>query len=62
MALDEPNDTDETIEAQGFTFVVERELYNRAKPIKVDMTYLGFHITSAMPLSDKGGCGGTCSC
>lgn len=62
MALDEPNETDEILDAQGFTFVVERELYSRAKQIKVDMSYLGFQITSAMPLSDKGGCGGSCRC
>ncbi len=62
MALDEPDDTDETIHAQGFIFVVERELYSRIKPIQVDMTYLGFHITSAMPLRGKSACGGSCNC
>lgn len=62
MALDEPNDADEVLNVQGFKFVMERDLFSRAKPIKVDMSYLGFHVTSAMPLSSKGGCGGSCNC
>jgi len=41
---------------------VEKDLYARAKPLKVDMSYLGFYVTSAIPLSSKGGCGGSCDC
>lgn len=62
MALDEPNETDEVVSVEGFEFVVEQDLYSRAKPLKVDMSYLGFQITSAMPLSGRGGCGGSCGC
>lgn len=62
MALDEPSEADEVVSVEGFKFVVERDLLSRAKPIKVDMSYLGFQVTSAMPLSGKGGCGGSCSC
>lgn len=64
LALDEPNETDEVIEAGGFTFIVEKSLLEEAKPIRID--YIansmgeGFIITSA--LSRKSDCGGCTSC
>ena len=61
MALDEPTDADEVLRVQGYTFVVERELMNKAQPFTVDMSYLGFHVSSAMPLSNRGSCGDACS-
>ncbi|MDT8271553.1 MAG: hypothetical protein RRA35_00025 [Desulfomonilia bacterium] len=64
MALDEPNENDETFETGGFTFVIEKELLGQAQPIKVD------YITSAMGsgfvissgLKDNNACGSCTSC
>lgn len=36
MALDEPRNEDEVIEEKGMKFVVEKEIFNQAKPIAID--------------------------
>ena len=64
MALDEPNENDEVIESGGFTYVIEKNLLEQAKPIRIDYVANamgeGFIITSG--LSKKGDCGGCTSC
>jgi iron-sulfur cluster assembly protein len=66
MALDEPQNNDETFDEQGITFLVNKELFDDVKPISVDFVEsemgAGFMVKSA--LSDKNaGCGsGSCSC
>lgn len=73
MALDEPKDTDEVIEKEDFKFVIDKNLLKGASPVKIDVTYTGFVVTSDMPLGGGGGCssgscgtgggaGGGCSC
>ncbi|MDZ7699156.1 MAG: hypothetical protein U5R49_20225 [Deltaproteobacteria bacterium] len=48
----------------GLTYVVEKDLYERIKPIKVDYVNspmgAGFSIGSSMQMG--GSCGGSCSC
>jgi iron-sulfur cluster assembly protein len=61
MALDEPNDSDQVFETGGFTFLIEKQLLEDAKPITVDYiispTGEGFIINSgAKKASDCGGC------
>ncbi len=48
LALDEPRQTDDVFEIDGFQFVVEKSFYNRFKPIKVDFNHIGFQITAAV--------------
>ena len=36
MALDEPGNTDEVFEEKGTKFVIDKDIYNQAKPINVD--------------------------
>jgi Fe-S cluster assembly iron-binding protein IscA len=66
MALDEPQENDETFNEKGITFLVDKVLFEDVKPISVDFvesdTGAGFMVKSA--LSDKkDGCGsGSCSC
>ena len=55
MALDEPNDNDEVYDISGFKYVVDKELLEKAKPIKIDFMGMGFHITSSMVF--ESGCG-----
>ena len=64
MALDESRENDEVFNDNGLTYVVEKDLYDRIKPIKVDYVNspmgAGFSIGSSMPMG--GSCGSSCSC
>ena len=57
MALDEPQENDEVYDIGSFKYVVDKELLEKAKPIKIDFMGNGFSITSSM-VFDEGGCGG----
>ncbi|MFO7568804.1 MAG: hypothetical protein R6W75_03320 [Smithellaceae bacterium] len=65
MALDESRNDDEVVEQSGIKFVIEKDLYNQAKPINVDFITTpqgaGFKLTSSFTPTE-GGCCGTCSC
>jgi iron-sulfur cluster assembly protein len=64
MALDELREEDEVFDNSGITYVVDKNLLNQIKPIKVDYVNSamgsGFSITSNMSMG--GGCGSSCSC
>jgi len=47
---------------EGYTFVIEKELYAKAKPLSVDMTPFGFAVKSNMEIPGAGGGGGCSSC
>lgn len=65
MALDEPRDTDNVFNVNGFQFIVDKEFYEKAKPVTVDFMGYGFRITSSINFSPEGGgcggCHGSCS-
>ncbi len=58
MALDEPQENDLTFADQGITFAVDKDLFDKAKPIRVDfvesLNGSGFQLTSNLP--SGGGC------
>jgi len=64
LALDESRDGDETFNDRDLTFVVEKDFYEKIKPIKVDYVEspmgAGFNITSNMPKPEVS-CGSSCS-
>ena len=64
MALDEQRDQDEVFDDNGLKFVVEKDLFERAKPMKVDYVNSpmgsGFSISSNMQMGSA--CGSSCSC
>jgi len=60
MALDEPRDTDNVYKVDGFTYIVDKELFEKAKPIKVDFAITGFKIDCAMDFGPASACG-SCS-
>jgi|APLow6443716910_1056828.scaffolds.fasta_scaffold203824_2 hypothetical protein len=63
MALDEPKDNDKVFEVDGFTYLVEQEFIKKASPIKVDFSYMGFKLDSAIDLgAGCGSCGTKGSC
>jgi iron-sulfur cluster assembly protein len=65
LALDEPKDEDENYVVEGFTFLVEKSLMEKAKPIKLDFFPNGFKIDCGMdfgPASSCSSCGTAGSC
>ncbi len=68
MALDELKDDDEKFDNDGVTFLVNKDLLEQVKPIKVDFiespSGARFNIISKLTLekSDGGGTCGSCSC
>lgn len=56
MALDEPTDRDETYEINGFTFLVEKTLLEKAKPIKVDFLINGFKLDCGLDFGPATAC------
>jgi hypothetical protein len=61
MALDEPKETDSVFDIEGFQYLVDNDLLEKAKPIKVDFLNIGFKIESGMEFGPASGCAG-CSC
>ena len=63
LALDEARDDDEVQDVRGFTVVMDKELFDQAKPVKIEMSYLGFSVSSSLVLEGAGSCGcsGGCS-
>ena len=63
MALDEPKENDEIIKDNGVTYLIEKSLYEKVKPINIDFMESalgsGYSITSAM---SRGASCGSCSC
>jgi len=65
MALDEPRDTDNVYDANGFQFIVDKEFYEKAQPVTVDFLGYGFKISSSIefgPDSACSSCGSNTSC
>ncbi|MCX7634359.1 MAG: hypothetical protein N2Z74_01275 [Syntrophales bacterium] len=64
MALDEPQNSDEIINDNGLTFLIDRDLLAEVQPIHVDFITTprgsGFKLTSN--LSATAGCGSCSSC
>ncbi|WP_027183257.1 IscA/HesB family protein [Desulfovibrio inopinatus] len=56
-----PEDT--TVEASGYTFIMESELLEQAKPVSIDISPMGFDINSSIEFpKSTGGCGSCTSC
>lgn len=61
LAMDEKNEADDSFDVSGYTFLVESTLMARAKPLTVDLSYMGFQVLSSLELP-RGGCSsGSCS-
>jgi len=56
MALDEPKESDTVYENNGFTYIVDREFMEKAQPIKVDFTEMGFKLDSGIDFGAGSGC------
>ena len=64
MALDESTPNDDVFEDRGVTYLVERDLFEKVKPIAVEFITTprggGFKLTSS--LGQEGACGSCTSC
>ena len=64
MALDELGDKDKVFNDRDITYIIEKGLYEKIKPIKVDYVDsfmgAGFDISSGLTMSAL--CGSSCSC
>lgn len=56
MALDEPKDTDDVHEVNGFQFIVDKDFYEKAKPVTVDFLGYGFKISSSIDFGQASAC------
>ena len=68
MALDEQKEDDEVITDKGVTFIIDKELYNRVKPIHIEYTHStlgdGYTLKSELMKNMKGvnvGCHDICN-
>jgi iron-sulfur cluster assembly protein len=65
MALDESKQNDEVFEDRGVTYLVEKELFEKVKPIAVEFITSprggGFKLTSSLS-QQEGACGSCTSC
>ena len=63
MALDEPKDSDEIYEIEGFKYVVDKDFMEKAKPVKIDFTTYGFKLSSSIEFDPScSGCSTNGSC
>ena len=70
MVLDEPKQTDDVYQINGFTMLVDKDLHVKTKDITIDYVSYGmgsgFRVASEIPISGAkakgGGCSSSCSC
>ena len=63
MALDEPKDTDNSYDVNGFKFIMDKDFDEKAKPVAVDFLGYGFKISSGIDFgaqSECSSCGSGC--
>ena len=58
MALDEPKETDNVYEIDGFKYIVDKEFLEKVKPIKVDFSVMGFKIDCEFDFGSGSACSG----
>ena len=61
MALDEPKDNDQVFDVNGFQFLMEKDFYDKAQPVKVDFLGYGFKIDSNIEFDASNSACGSCS-
>ena len=56
MALDEPKDTDNSYDVNGFKFIMDKEFDEKAQPVSIDFMGYGFKINSSIEFNKGGSC------
>ena len=52
MDLDEPKESDDVFDIDGFKFIINKEFMEEAEPIKVDFTRSGFQFDCALEFEE----------
>jgi Fe-S cluster assembly iron-binding protein IscA len=61
LGIDSAKEGDETINLEGYDFVVDKELLEQAKPMQIDLTPMGIEISSSLVFEEaQGSCGSCC--
>ncbi|WP_432737135.1 iron-sulfur cluster biosynthesis family protein [Maridesulfovibrio sp. FT414] len=61
LGIDAAKDGDETINLEGYDFVIDKELLEQAKPMEIDLTPMGIEISSSLVFEkSESGCGSCC--
>jgi len=64
MALDEPRDSDEAFDIDGFKYIVDKAFIQKAQPVTIDYMVNGFKLDCGIDLNagrTPNSCG-SCSC
>ena len=56
MALDEPKETDNVYDVNGFQFIMDKDFDEKAKPVTVDFLGYGFKISSGIDFGEASAC------
>ena len=56
MALDEPKDTDNSYDVNGFKFILDKKFDEKAKPVSIDFMGYGFKINSSIEFNQESSC------
>lgn len=56
MALDEPKVSDDVFDIDGFQYIVDKDFLEKAKPIKVDFSEMGFKLDCGIDFGSASGC------
>jgi iron-sulfur cluster assembly protein len=67
MALDEPKDSDQVFDIDGFQYLVNKDFLDKVKPVKVDFIVHGFKLDCGIDFRAEasescGGCGSSSNC
>ena len=63
MALDEPKDTDNSYDVNGFKFIMDKDFDEKAQPVSIDFMGYGFKISSSIEFDAScSSCGTAGSC
>lgn len=60
LAIDDANDDDEIIEANGYTFCMPKEMWKAIGGLNIDVTNMGFTLDPTNPLPNSGGASSCC--
>ena len=52
LVLDEPKDTDDVFDIEGFKYIVDKEFMKEAEPIKVDFSEFGFQFDCSIEFEE----------
>ena len=58
MALDEPKATDDVFDIDGVQYIVDKDFMEKATPIKVDFSEMGFKLDCGIDFGSASGCSG----